>query len=478
MNDPLQGLQVELPDHKIVVGKFNDQEQALPDAHNESKRDMEDWKTDVSVPRPGGLAKLKPDPRNARKHNPRNQGMIQDSIQQNGFGRSLLVARDGTIIAGNATYEALAAAGMENVIEVESDGTKAIVVRRTDLDPDDPKAVALAIADNRAAELATWDEVRVQEILFEFPQAISAAFRPEELDSLLGPSAAAGAVREPSQVPLPDTPRSKDGCVWKLGEHTLICGDSTRGYTWNLLDKYNQDNDYRLLCTDPPYNFDIVGGVRDPRDPNHTKGGRETKRIKNDKVSDADYAKLLSQAFTEIDTRLVPGAGLYVFGPSSGQQSMTFQTQFWKLWPIRQTIVWIKQHFVFGRDDYHWKHEVIYYGWKGGARHLAVKDRTQSTVWEVSRPTQTDMEHPSQKPVELLALIVANGAQPGERVLDPFAGAGSTLLACEQLGRRCTAIEIDPVYTDLCVERWREASVDGEPELLEPGIDIPEEDHA
>lgn len=433
---------------------------------------------DPVVPRPGGLANLKHDPRNARRHTPRNQGMIQESIQQNGFGRSLLVSSDGVILAGNATYDALAAAGMEDVIEVVSDGTKAIVVRRTDLDSRDPRAVALALSDNRAAELAEWDAVALQQIAIDFPESIDATFRPEELDSLLGAFAAAATTREPSQVALPPTPISRHGCVWRLGDHLLICGDSTTPETWTLHDQYHQDTDYRLLCTDPPYNFDIVGGVRDRRDPNHDAGGRELKRIRNDHMSDEDYGWLLENAFAETASRLIPGGGFYLFSPTGGQASQTFQQKVWsELGAIRQAIIWVKPYFVLSQSDYHWQHEMILYGWKAGAAHLPVTDRTQSTVWEAGRKeNDREKQHPTMKPIELVARIIANGSQAGERVIDPFAGAGSTLLACEQLGRVCTAIELHPEYVDMIVERWREISADGEPELLEPGVDIPEVD--
>lgn len=404
------------------------------------------------------------DKRNARRHNPRNIGMIEQSLQDSGFGRSLLVANDNTVLAGNATLDALSQIGMEEALVVESDGTRPIIIRRTDLASDDPRAVALSLADNRAAELAEWDLGALEQIKIDFPDAIDATFLPEELDALLGPQAAAQAVREPSELPAPPEPISTPNCVWKLGRHTLVCGDSTKPHSWDLLDRHagigpGECARVRLLATDPPFNYNVAVGSKDYKDPNFRAGGREDRTIANDNIPIPDYLDMLVRVFAECDHRLMPGGAFYVFGPSSNESGLAFQQAVWQYWPIKQTIVWVKQHFSFGPSDYHWRHEIIWYGWKQGAAHLQVSDRGQSTVWEVSRPTQsTDMAHPTRKPVELISLIVANGSMPGEIVLDPFAGAGSTLLACEQLGRTAACIELEPQYCDLIVDNWGELS--------------------
>ena len=405
------------------------------------------------------IGSFTPDPQNARKHNPRNIGMIEKSLQDAGFGRSILVTADDTIIAGNATMEALAQIGMEEAIVVDSDGKRPIIVRRTDLTYNDPRARELALADNRAAELAEWDPAILDQIKIEFPEAIDATFRPEELDALLGVQAAAQATKEPSQIPLPPTPTSALNTVWRLGEHVLVCGDAQYSRAWDLLDQNTGGNviQARLLATDPPFNVDRVVGGKDYTEPSYRSGGRELRDLENDNLPIDQYRDMLDRSFFHADVRLIPGGGVYMFGPSTGPNGIVFRDAYASLWPIRQTIIWVKQHFVFGTSDFHWRHEVIWYGWKPGGNRLPVSDRGQTTVWEVSRPTQTkDMVHPSQKPVELAALIVANGSAPGETVLDPFCGTGSTLLACEQLGRRCAAIELDPVYCDLIVANWQE----------------------
>jgi DNA modification methylase len=409
----------------------------------------------------GHLGALKHDPRNARAHTPRNEGMIAESIRRAGAGRSLLAARDGTILAGNATYDALASVGMEDIIIVDTDGTKAVVVRRTDLDPDSPEAVHLALADNRAAELADWDPAMLNQVLLEFPEAIDATFFPEEIDALLGSAHAAETLVENDQggieAPPDRVPVVKKGDLWRVGDVFVLCADSdTRyglppGMLW-----------IDLLVTDPPWGVNVIGGTHNPTNRNYRKHGRESKTIAGDSRtpgSDNDaHEQLLSRICAEADVHLKPGGVVYVFAPSSTGTDH-YRSVVADYWPIRQEIVCVKDTFVFGQQDYHWEHETVLYGWKPGAAHLAVEDRTQSTVWPFGRiPANHKFAHPAQKPVELIGRMVGNSSKPGEWVADVCCGSGATLVAAAKLGRRGFGIDNDPRYADLSVERLQEAT--------------------
>ncbi len=201
------------------------------------------------------LRDLKPDKRNTRKHNPRNLGQIERSIQANGFGRSILLANDGTIIAGNATYDASAAAGLEDVLIVESDGTRVIAVKRTDVEPGSKQFHELAIADNRSAELADWDPDILRELQEQGEIDLSQFWFDDELDVLLASMDAPVALTDPDDVPpVPEEPVTKPGDLWCLGRHKLLCGDATvvTDVEW-LMDGEKAD----MVFTDPPYGMDL-----------------------------------------------------------------------------------------------------------------------------------------------------------------------------------------------------------------------------
>lgn len=418
---------------------------------------MTDTPTDLHI------SDLKHDPRNARAHNPRNVGMIEESLRKAGAGRSLLATRDGTIIAGNATMEALAAIGMENVIVVDSDGTRPVVVRRVDLDPDDPRAVHLAIADNRAAELADWDPAMLNQIALEFPDAIDAQFFKEELDDLLGAVHAAESLVENDQggieAPPDRIPVVKKGELWRIGDSFVFCGDSDTPY--RLPDGMPHID---LLVTDPPWGVNVIGGTHNPTNRNYRSHGRETKTIQGDsRTLGSDnrnelHERLLTDICAEADRRMKPGAVAYVFAPSSTGTDH-YRSVVAYFWPIRQEIVCTKDSFVFGQQDYHWQHETVLYGWKPGGAHMAVEDRAQSTVWPFGRvPPNHKFAHPAQKPVELVGRMIGNSSKPGEWVADVACGSGATLVAAEKLGRPSFGIDNDPRYADLTVERLQEAT--------------------
>jgi DNA modification methylase len=230
---------------------------------------------------------------------------------------------------------------------------------------------------------------------------------------------------------------ARPGDLFALGAHRLLCGDATSlTHVARLMDGLRAD----LVFTDPPYNVDYVG-----------KTGSALK-IDNDKMDTKRFRAFLLAAFHVLFANAREGAPIYVC--HSDTEGYNFRGAMIEAgWLFKQAIIWVKDSFVMGRQDYHWRHEPILYGWKPGAAHRWWADRTQDTVWEIPRPKRS-VEHPTMKPVELVSRAIVNSSKPGDMVLDPFGGSGSTLIACEAEGRVCRIAELDPRYVDVIVERW------------------------
>ncbi len=390
------------------------------------------------------LSSLTPDPRNARKHSDRNLAEIEAALREVGAGRSIVVDEAGTILAGNATVQAAAKAGIARVRVVEADGTELVAVRRSGLTPAQKRR--LALFDNRAAELAEWDTEVLASLADEMD--LSALWEPDELADLLAHAEAppADLLGDPDEVPpLPADPVTQPGDLWLLGQHRLLCGDATK-----------PDDIHRLMAgdvgsclwTDPPYGVNYTGGTPDAL------------TIANDDPQGLEG--LLRASFANVQDVLAPGAPFYVAHPA-GPLSLVFGRVVTELeWRLRQTLVWVKDSLVLGHADYHYRHEPILYGFlpggtgrrgRGGTGWFG--DDAQTSVFEVPRP-KASPDHPTSKPVALLTAMLANSTRSGNLVLDPFGGSGSTLIACEQLGRRARLLELDPKYCDVVVRRWEE----------------------
>jgi len=230
------------------------------------------------------------------------------------------------------------------------------------------------------------------------------------------------------------------GNVWQLGDHRLVCGDSADAAT---VARLMGDETVALLFADPPW-----GVAYESR--------RTTARpIRNDGAGERHAGRLLQDALALAPLR--PGGAFYVCS-GSGETETAFRLAIAGAGlGLRQGLVWVKQHFVLGRQDYHHMHESILYGWKPGAGHYFVPDRTQHSVWEFDRPTRS-LLHPTMKPVPLVARAILNSTLPGEAVYDPFGGSGSTLMACEETGRKCRMVELDSEYVSVIVRRWQDAT--------------------
>jgi site-specific DNA-methyltransferase (adenine-specific) len=386
------------------------------------------------------LDSLQPDPQNARSHDERNLELIVTSLRDVGAARSIVVDENGTILAGNATVAAARAAGLRNVQVVEADGKTVIAVRRSGLTPEQKQR--LALYDNRAAELAEWDHAVLATLVDEID--LSAMWSEDELADLLAQDEAGiDLIGDPDAVPeVPDDPVTQSGDLWVLGSHRLLCGDAAKP---DDLAQLMGGEHAACLWTDPPYGVAYVGKTA------------EALTIAND--DDAGLQGLLRAAFAAVTPHLVAGASFYIAHPAGPLASVFAAAVTDAGWSLRQTLVWVKDHFVLGRSDYHYRHEPILFGYvpgegrrgRGGSGWFG--DNAQDSVFEVPRPTASP-DHPTCKPVELIAAMLHNSTRRGDIVLDPFGGSGSTLIAGEQLGRPTRLMELDPKYCDVIVRRW------------------------
>ncbi len=235
----------------------------------------------------------------------------------------------------------------------------------------------------------------------------------------------------------PVVPVSKEGDLWILGEHKILCGDSTKeADVERLMDGVKAD----LWITDPPYNVDYTGKTKDAL------------KVSNDSMSDGAFREFLLGAFQCALSHMKPGASFYIWHADS--EGYNFRGAIHDCdEQVRQCLVWKKQTMVMGRQDYQWKHEPCLYGWKKGASHGWYSDRTQTTILEFDRPFRSE-DHPTMKPVALFSYQIGNSTAPQGVVLDTFVGSGTTIVACEALGRSCRAIELAPQYVDVAALRW------------------------
>lgn len=375
------------------------------------------------------ISELTLDPNNARTHSQKNLDAIKASLLKFGQRKPIVINAKGVILAGNGTVEAAKALGWDY-----------IEVAATPADWDEATARAYALADNRTAELAEWDENVLAKQLLEL------------LDEEFDIEAIGFEMPEPEIEPEPDDAptleevehRTKLGQLWKLGDHLLYCGDSTEEATFTRL---MGDEKAHLIWTDPPWNVNY-GAVDEGN-----QQGYKVRTIMNDHMNEGQWDEFVGQFCKTMKDFSEPGAPIYLV--MSAQE-----------WPVidrnlrevgfhwSSTIIWAKDRLVLSRKDYHTQYEPIWYGWNADAARLAaVEDRKQSDLWEIDRPSKSEL-HPTMKPIELVQKSLVNSSKPGNIVLDSFGGSGSTLIACEQTNRKCRMVELDPQYCDVIIARW------------------------
>lgn len=404
-----------------------------------------------------------PDPENANAGSERGQQMIEDSFRNYGAGRSALADKHGNLIAGNKSAEAAAAAGIEEVIEVRTNGKQMVVVVREDLDlmsEEDHKARALAYMDNRSAQVSlTWDAARLLSDMRTRPDVLAKAFTPDELKVLIAPAlegeAGSGvpAAKEDQIEAIHAKWNVQPGDLWLIpgkagfGEHRIFCGDSTKEEDVKQAIGPLQPN---FMMTDPPYGVEYDPEWREKVDQDRggDGGNHALGKVVNDDIVD------WSPAF-----RLFPGNVMYVwhagvFAPEVGVSIKASG------FDIRGQIIWKKQAPVMSRGAYHWQHEPCWFSVRKGATANWKGDRKQSTIWEIANMSAVQRNeddkptgHSTQKPAEVYIRAFLNHTLAGDAIYDAFLGSGTAIAAAESLSRVGCGVEINPPYVSLTLQR-------------------------
>lgn len=389
------------------------------------------------------LGDLEPFSRNPKKHPESQLEQIKASMQEFGWTNPILTSEDNMIVAGHGRYEAAKQLGFEKVPVIN-------------IGLPYEKAVAYVIADNRLAEIAEQDDEQLASLLQEIDSGLYTAigFSEDEIDELLT-GIEAGIQEdivedEPPEVDEENEPITQIGDIWQLGNHRLMCGDSTDTADVSKLMDGALCN---LVITDPPYNVSYVGKTADGL------------TIENDEMSNEDFYKFLLKVYSNLYEFSNDGAGIYVFHADT--EGINFRKAMIDSgYKLSQCCIWVKNSMVMGRQDYHWQHEPVLVGWKPTAGHNWYSDRKQTTVWEFNRPTSSQ-DHPTMKPIELVAYPLQNSSRKGDAVLDLFGGSGSTMMACEQTGRTNYSMELDPKYCDVIIQRY--VNFTGDNEIIRNG---------
>ena len=400
------------------------------------------------------IGEIKPYEKNPRK-NDNAVDAVASSISQFGFKNPIVIDGNNVIICGHTRYKAAQKLGLNTVpCVVASDLT-------------DEQIKAYRLADNKVAELAEWDI----DLLGEELDGIFDIDMSDFGFDIEAGGATSGTVEEDDfEVELPEEPKAKQGDIYQLGNHRLMCGDST-----SITDVEKLMNGYKasLLVTDPPYNVNYEGSAG---------------KIMNDSMDNDSFRQFLRDAFTTADIAMDDGAAFYIWHADS--EGYNFRGACFDVgWKVRQCLIWVKTSLVLGRQDYQWKHEPCLYGWKNGTHFWngGRKERTTITDFDIfelrdknkeellkfieeyccdhedietsiiyeEKPNK-NADHPTMKPIKLLARSIRNSSKENDNVLDLFGGSGSTLITCEQLNRNCFMMELDPKFVDVIIARWEQ----------------------
>lgn len=374
------------------------------------------------------VSELIPYVRNARTHSEAQVAQIAASIREFGFLSPILVAEDNTILAGHGRLAAAQKLGLKKVPCVKENHLTETQKR------------AYIIADNKLSLNAGWDNELLAVELSELEGADFnvdlLGFDEAELSSIFDADKDVSDDDFDVEKELEEPCFSKTGDMWTLGKHRVICGDATKLETFKTL---LEDTKVNLVVTDPPYNVNYEGSAG---------------KIKNDNMENDKFYQFLFNSFVNMEQAMADDASIYVFHADT--EGLNFRKAFQDAgFYLSGCCIWKKPSLVLGRSPYQWQHEPCLYGWKKKGKHKWYAGRKETSVWEFEKPKK-NADHPTMKPIALLAYPIKNSSMTNSLVLDPFAGSGSTLIACEQTGRVCYAIELDEKYCDVIVKRYIE----------------------
>ena len=353
---------------------------------------------------------------------------LKRSIEQFGYVEPVIWNKTtGRVVGGHQRLKVLMDMGMTEVdcvvVEMDEDKEKALNIALNKISGDwDKDKLALLIADLQGAD---------------FDVSLT-GFEPAEIDDLFKDTLKDGVKDDDFDVgaELEKPAMTKPSDIWTLGRHRLICGDSTKAETYDLLMGSTKAN---LVITDPPYNVNYEGSAG---------------KIKNDNMADDAFYNFLLDAYTQMHSAMADDASIYVFHADT--EGLNFRRAFADAgFYLSGCCIWKKQSLVLGRSPYQWQHEPCLYGWKKNGKHQWYTGRKETTIWEFDKPKKNG-DHPTMKPIPLLAYPIMNSSMSNSVVLDPFGGSGSTLIACEQTDRICYTIELDEKFCDVIVKRYIE----------------------
>lgn len=378
------------------------------------------------------LTELQPasyNPRKQLKKGDKEYEKIKQSLLKFGYVDPIIVNKDLTVIGGHQRLTVLK--------DLKYETAKCVIVS---LSKEDEKALNIAL--NKIT--GQWDDQLLADLLLDLQESDFnldlTGFEPPEIDDILSNIHDKDLSEDDFDVEeeLKKPTVARQGDIWQLGKHRVICGDSTKAETYDQLLGNKKAN---LVVTDPPYNVDVE----------ETAG-----KILNDNMSDGDFYQFLYNMFSQVESHMEADASIYVFHADT--EGLNFRKAFKDAgFYLSGCCIWKKNSLVLGRSPYQWQHEPCLFGWKQKGKHQWFSDRKQTTIWEYDRP-KSSKDHPTMKPVQLMAYPIQNSSMRGTLVLDPFLGSGSTLMAAEQTGRICYGIELDEKFVDVIVKRYMEAT--------------------
>lgn len=377
------------------------------------------------------IENLKPaeyNPRKDLKPEDEEYQKIKKSIIKFGYVAPVIINADMTVIGGHQRLKVL-----------QELGYKEIECNVVNLSKDEEKAQNIAL-NNIKGE---WDNDKLEDLIAELKDTgfdmECTGFNTDEIDNILKDviDSKEDNFELEEELQQIENPITKVGDIWILGNHRLMCGDSTK---IECVKKLINNDQADLIITDPPYNVNYEGATK------------EKLKIKNDNMNETEFYNFLLDSFRNMFEIAKFGCPIYVFHADT--EGLNFRNAFKTVgFKLAECLIWVKNKFVLGRQDYQWKHEPILYGWKEGTAHYFINDRTQSTILEFDKPNKNE-EHPTMKPIDLLVYLIKNSSKEKNLIVDLFGGSGSTLIAAEQTNRICYTMELDPKYCDVIVKRW------------------------